>query len=214
MGDFDGDGKDDVAAFTRGDAADVYVALSTGGSFGAPRQWHGHFAVGTEIPEVGDFDGDGRDDIATFTRGSSADVYVSLSSGSAFRQDGWLWHGHFAVGDEIPAVGDVDGDGRDDIVTFTRGDTADVLVSLSDGTRFVQNGWKWHDSFAGGDQVPGMGDFDGDGRADIVAFTRGSTADALVSLSGGTAFGPAGTWHGHFATGDEWPRPSEVQTLP
>ncbi|GHH82341.1 hypothetical protein GCM10018793_41930 [Streptomyces sulfonofaciens] len=214
VGDFDGDGRDDIAAFTRGAAADVYVALSTGTSFGAPRKWHDHFAVGDEVPAVGDFDGDGRDDIAAFTRGDTADVYVSLSSGTLFRQDGWLWHDHFAVGDEVPAVGDFDGDGRDDIAAFTRGDTADVYVSLSDGTRFVQNAWKWHDGFAAGDQVPGVGDFDGDGRADIAAFSRGDTGDVRVALSDGGRFAPgAGTWHDRFAVGDQWPRPSEVQSV-
>ncbi|CAL9660494.1 DUF2961 domain-containing protein [Streptomyces sp. enrichment culture] len=212
VGDFDGDGRDDIATFTRGDTADVYVSLSTGSSFAPSRKWHDHFAVGTELPAVGDFDGDGRDDIATFTRGDTADVYVSLSSGSLFRQDGWQWHSHFATGTEIPAVGDFDGDGRDDIATFTRGDTADVYVSLSDGTRFVQDGWRWHEGFAAGDQVPGTGDFDGDGRTDAVAFTRGSTAQVYVALSGGGALRPAGSpWHGHFAVGGEWPRPSQVE---
>jgi hypothetical protein len=109
-------------------------------------------------------------------------------------------------------VGDFDGDGRDDIATFTRGDTADVYVSLSDGTRFVQDGWRWHDGFAGGDQVPGVGDFDGDGRADAVAFTRGSVAQVYVALSDGGALRPAESpWHGHFAVGGEWPRPSQAE---
>jgi hypothetical protein len=62
--------------------------------------------------------------------------------------------------------------------------------------------------------VPGIGDFDGDGLADAVAFTRGDTADVYVSLSRGDAFGPVGTpWHSHFAVGDEWPRPSGVDVV-
>ncbi|MBF8191786.1 fibronectin type III domain-containing protein [Nonomuraea sp. K274] len=211
VGDFDGDGRDDVATFTRGTSADVYVALSTGTGFAGSRKWHDRFAQGEEIPAVGDFDGDGRDDVATFTRGTSADVYVSLSSGSVFRQDGWRWHDRFAQGGEIPAVGDFDGDGRDDVATFTRGTSADVYVSLSDGGRFVQDGWKWHDGFAGGDQVPGVGDFDGDGRADVIAFTRGDAADVYVATSDGDRFlpGPA-KWHDHFAVGTEWPQPSQI----
>ncbi|MEU7854344.1 FG-GAP-like repeat-containing protein [Nonomuraea sp. NPDC049141] len=189
-GDFDGDGRDDIATFTRGDSGDVWVALSTGSGFAGSRKWHDHFGLGTEIPLTGDFDGDGRDDIATFTRGDRADVYVALSSGSVFRQDGWLWHQNFAVGNETPAVGDFDGDGRDDIVTVTGGSAADVYVSLSDGGRFVQNAWKWHDGFASGDQVPGVGDFNGDGKADVVSFTRGSAGDVFVTTSDGGRFLP------------------------
>jgi hypothetical protein len=53
-GDFNGDGKDDIVTFTRGPAADVYVALSTGHSFvGTGVKWHDFFAVGSEIPRSG-----------------------------------------------------------------------------------------------------------------------------------------------------------------
>ncbi|MFF3285687.1 DUF2961 domain-containing protein [Streptomyces sp. NPDC003023] len=211
VGDFDGDGRDDIATFTRGTDADVYVALSTGSGFAASRKWHDRFAQGGEIPAVGDFDGDGRDDIATFTRGESAEVYVALSSGSVFRQDGWRWHDDFAVGGEIPAVGDFDGDGRDDIVAFTGGDARDVHVSLSDGRRFVQRAWKWHDDFLAGTQIAGVGDFDGDGRADVIAYSRGTEGGVYVARSEGGRFGAVGLWHDHFALGEEWPRPSRIE---
>ncbi|MFC4014115.1 DUF2961 domain-containing protein [Nonomuraea purpurea] len=212
VGDFDGDGKDDIATFTRGDSGDVWVALSTGSGFAGARKWHDRFAIGQEIPAVGDFDGDGKDDIATFTRGEAGDVFVALSSGSVFRQDGWRWHDHFAIGSETPAVGDFDGDGRDDIAAFTGGAAADVYVSLSDGGKFVQRSWKRHDDFAPGDQVPGVGDFNADGKADVIAFTRGEAADVFVATSDGGRFGPNATkWHDRFAVGAEWPQPSQIR---
>ncbi|MGH3762669.1 DUF2961 domain-containing protein [Actinophytocola sp.] len=210
VGDVNGDGRTDIITFTRGDAADVFVALSTGSGFGPGVKWHDHFAVGTERPGVGDFDGDGRDDIVTFTGGTQADAFVSLSNGGAFVQDGWLWHDNFAAGSELAGTGDVDGDGRDDVVTFTRGSTADVFVSLSDGSRFVQNAWKWHDFFAVGQEAPGLADVDGDGRTDILTFTRGTAADVWAALSTGSAFGASATWHDQFATGSQIPRPSLI----
>jgi hypothetical protein len=209
VGDFNGDGRVDIATFTRGSVADVYVALSTGSGFAPSTKWHSNFAVGTEIPAVGDFDGDGRDDIVTFTRGTTADVYVSLSDGIRFGQDGWLWHDHFAIDMELPGIGDFNGDGRDDVATFNRGSLGDVFVSLSDGSRFVQDNWKWHELFTIGTEIPGLGDFNGDGRTDAVAFTRETAADAFVTLSDGGRFVQSGwLWHDHFAVGTEWPRPS------
>ena len=157
-GDFNGDGRDDIVTFTRGGAGDVYVALSTGSSFaGTGVKWHDYFAVGSELPSVGDFNGDGRDDIVTFTRGGSADAYVALSNGSGFAGTGVKWHNYFAVGDEIPGTGDFNGDRRTDIATFTRGPAADVYVARSTGTRFVGTGVKWHDFFAVGDEIPQPG---------------------------------------------------------
>jgi hypothetical protein len=208
-GDVNGDGRADIITFTRGSLADVYVALSNGTGYGPSAKWHDFFAPDTEYPEVGDVNGDGLTDIITFTRGDAADVFVALSTGTGFGP-GIKWHDHFAVGAERPAVGDFDGDGRDDIVTFTRGAAADVFVSLSDGSRFVQNAWKWHDSFAADAGAPGIADVNGDGRADILAFTRGTAADVFAALSTGSAFGASAKWHDNFATGNQIPRPSLI----
>lgn len=202
-GDADGDGKDDVITFTRGDAADVYVSASTGSGFAAPKKWHDHFAIGTEIPAVGDVDGDGKDDIITFTRGTAADVYVSLSDGTKFVQDGWKWHDRFAVDNEFPAVGDVNGDGRADIVTFTRNGNGQVYTALSDGTSFVQDGWLWSSGSVLAGEVAAIADANGDGRDDVVTFTRGTTADVFVSKSTGTSFDARTKWHEWFGAADE-----------
>ncbi|GAB3434522.1 hypothetical protein GCM10027569_85670 [Flindersiella endophytica] len=213
-GDFNGDGRTDVVTFTRGTAADVYVALSNGSAFtGTGALWHDHFAVGDEIPAVGDFNGDGRDDIVTFVRGSqddgpgpAGDVFVALSDGSRFIGDAIRWHLTFGFGAEVPQVGDFNGDGMDDVAVFTRGSAADVYVALSTGTRFTGSGVLWHGSFAGGTEKPGVGDFNGDGRDDVVTFTGGTAADVYVALSNGGAFtGTGGLWHGSFAGGTEVP---------
>ena len=91
----------------------------------APRTqsaWHGFFAVNTlETPYVGDFNGDGRTDIITFTRQNPSavgDVYVALSNGSQFGAN-TKWNDWFAITtDETVVIGDYDGDGKDDIATW------------------------------------------------------------------------------------------------
>ncbi|WP_232837440.1 DNRLRE domain-containing protein [Lentzea terrae] len=200
-GDFDGDGKADIARFTRGTDARVWVALSDGTKFGAEMKWQDHFAADAEIPLVGDFNGDGRDDVAAFTRGTDGAVWVALSDGTKFASTPVKWHTTFARGTEMPAVGDVNGDDKDDIVAFAGGDAADVFVALSDGTNFGSAA-KWHDDFAPDAARGAVGDVDGDGKDDILSFTNGQVT---VASSSGTAFGTSRQWHANFAPGDELP---------
>jgi V8-like Glu-specific endopeptidase len=214
VGDFNGDGKDDIATFTLGTTGDVYVALSDGTKFGASSVWHGDFGFGTELPYVGDFNGDGKDDIAVFTRGTTGDVYVATSDGTKFVGNGVKWHDNFAFNSEIPAVGDFNGDGKDDLAVFTRGSAADAFVALSDGTKFVGTSAKWHDHFAANDEIPAVGDFTGDGKDDIATFTRGTTGDVYVATSDGTKFvGDSAKWHDNFAFNTEVPAPRAIAIL-
>jgi len=218
-GDFNGDGKADIIAFTRGDTGDVYVAPSTGTGFQSATLWHGYFAPNAEIPAVGDVNGDGKDDIVTFHRGPAGhaqrgDVYVALSNGSKFGDTPLapLWHDYFAVDNEIPGLGDVNGDGKDDLVAFHRGSLGDaqrgdVYVALSTGTGF-QPARLWHDYFTINDEIPGVGDFDGDGKDDIIVFVRGTGGQVYVAPSNGSKFSDTSRlWHPLFAPNSEVPAP-------
>ncbi|MCP2329109.1 hypothetical protein HDA40_007616 [Hamadaea flava] len=211
-GDFNGDGKDDAVTFTHGSDADVWVALSTGTSFAGATKWHDFFAPRGELVATGDVNGDGKDDIVSFTHDGLGDVYVALSTGAAFAASA-KWHDWFAPTGEYPAVADVNGDGKADVITFTQGpgDTAaDVYVALSTGSSFAASA-TWHDLFAVGGELPRVGDVNGDGKADIVSFTCDSNADAYVALSNGTSFVGTGLkWSDYFCLGGEFPYLADV----
>ncbi|MBV1854857.1 FG-GAP repeat domain-containing protein [Catellatospora tritici] len=212
-GDFNGDGKDDIVTFTHGSgtAGDVYVGLSTGTGFLGGAKWNDWFAPGAEIPAVGDVNGDGKDDIITFTHDARGDVYVSLSTGTGFAP-GVKWHEFYAPAGEYPAVADANGDGKADLITFTQGaaTAADVYVALSNGSSFGA-GVKWHDLFAVGNELPRVGDVNGDGKADIVTFTCSADADVYAAVSNGSAFvGTTVKWNDFFCVAGEFPYLADV----
>jgi hypothetical protein len=204
VGDWNGDGRDDIAAVTGGSAADVYVALSTGHAFsGNGVKWHDGFGFGTELPLVGDWNGDGRDDLAAFTRGTSGDAFVTLSTGTGFGAR-TKWHDFFCINAERPVAGDWNGDGKDDVATFTRGSTGDVYVAFSTGAAFSGTGIKWHDQFALNSELPFAGDVNADGKDDIVAFARGSLGRVYVARSNGSAFvGTGAIWTTNLCLGTD-----------
>ena len=243
IGDFNGDGLDDLVKFTQKaepgvGPATVYVSLNDNGTLGDNTLWHKFFSLKDEIPMVGDFNGDGKDDIITFTQQEQKDaagniigpavVWVSLSTGRNFATSS-VWHKFFSLKGEVPGVGDFNGDGKDDIITFTQQLQKDangnvigpavVWVALSDGTKFMTSS-VWHKFFSLKGEIPMVGDFNGDGKDDIVTFTQQQQKDAAghiignavvwVSLSTGTRFGPSSIWHTFFSLKGEIPQVGDV----
>jgi hypothetical protein len=149
------------------------------GSFVLDGSWTGA-GHGTDGWYVGDFNGDGKDDIFRYLPGvSGADVFVS--DGMEFVSAGsWTGAGH---GTDGWYVGDFNGDGKDDILRYVEGISgADVF--LSDGTRFVGAG-KWTGAGHGTDGWY-VGDFDGSGEDDIFRYVPG-VSGAQVFLADPTS---------------------------
>ncbi|MCW5631797.1 MAG: VCBS repeat-containing protein [Rubrivivax sp.] len=247
VGDFNGDGKTDLVRFTQQaepgvGPAPTYVRtvrqVSNEVIFSDEELWHSFFSLKGEIPLVGDFNGDGKHDIVTFVQkeqkfadGSPigpAPVWVSISNGSKF-QTSSIWHKFFSLKGEIPLVGDFNGDGKDDIITFVQKEQkfadgspigpAPVWVSISNGSKF-QTSSIWHKFFSLKGEIPLVGDFNGDGKADIATFVGKAQFDAAgkkigsapvwVALSNGTKFGQSRVWHPFFALKGEFPMVADV----
>jgi hypothetical protein len=180
VGDFNGDGKDDIFRYAPGlSGADMF--LSNGSGFASVGSWtSAGVAVAGERWYVGDFNGDGKDDIFRYSPGfSGADMF--LSNGSGFVNVGsWTAAGVAVAGDRW-YVGDYNGDGRDDIMRYNPGFSG-AEVFLSNGTGFAA-GQSWTSA---GLAVVGdhwyTGDFNGDGAADIFRYAPGlSGADMFLA---------------------------------
>ena len=212
VGDFNGDRKVDIVTFTRQNPnaiGDVYVSLSDGSKFGANTKWHDFFAITTdESVIIGDYNGDGKDDIATWLGKGSKQIYVAISTGTGMTSE-TVWVDSIGKDPtDLIFAGDANGDGKKDLIAFARKE-GKVYVALSDGTKFATP-TVWHGFFAVSTfERPRVADVNGDGKADIVTFATDSPTafgDVYVATSNGTKFvGATGAendsskWHDFFA---------------
>ena len=166
-GDFDGDGRDELLIRHQRTGEWRYYAFADTNA-----EVH---ALPLPVGDVyrfmgtGDFDGDGRDDVLFRRRDSQAWLYYAVQDPEAtprvvIRED-------FGVSEDpkygqLRGVGDVNGDGRDDLVLRHR-DTGRWVAYLMDGNRS-----EFHRIHGPTRTLKymlvGLGDFNGDGRDDLL----------------------------------------------
>jgi hypothetical protein len=211
VGDFNGDGKTDVAGLSLSGAWFVGLSSFVSGvpTFGqnqfitgAPWAYYGSgsSAVWTKL-FVADFNGDGKDDIAGFGFNGKWFVGLSQASPTSINESdfsvGAPW-ADFGTGDPNvwvnTYIGDFNGDGKADILGLSFQNN--LFVGLSNGNDNFSVGFPWGQIFAsnvfGSPVDPGaattlmgdsnvltsaitgprihlyLGDFNGDGKTDIV----------------------------------------------
>ncbi|MBC8116989.1 MAG: VCBS repeat-containing protein, partial [Candidatus Saccharimonas sp.] len=178
VGDFNGDGKADLAVANFGSNT-VSVLLGNGaGGFGT----ESHFAVGINPSSVavGDFNGDGKSDLAVSNNGS-ANVSVLPGNGAG----GFGVETRFAVGGTNPlsvTVGDFNGDGKADLATANyASNTVSVLQGNGTGVFAAPT----QSAVGTAPYSVAVGDFNGDGQADLATANSGS-ANVSVLLNNST----------------------------
>jgi hypothetical protein len=176
VGDFNGDGRPDLAVANQVGNS-VSVLLGNGdGSFQTAR----NFAAG-DTPKsvvIGDFNNDGKLDLAVANIVSNT-VSVLLGNGDGtFQTPQTFATGFFPFS---VAVGDFNGDGKPDLaVANETGSSVSVLLGNGDGT--FQTPQNYFVGFAA-DSVA-VGDFNGDGKPDLAV--SGNGVSVLLGNGDGT----------------------------
>lgn len=190
VADFNGDGKMDVAGPATPDANFVAVSLGNGDGTLQPAMT---FAVGSFPPRsvaVGDFNGDGKLDLATANTRQYEPGNVSILLGNG---DGTFGPAvNYTAGTEpfSVAVGDFNADGKLDLAVANRGDGAldpgslSILLGIGDG-RF-----RPAVSYAVGTYPMAVvvGDFNRDGKLDLAVANRLSRNISILLGNGDGTF--------------------------
>ena len=180
VGDFNGDSQQDLAV-ANGGSDDVSILLGDGtGNFSAPT----NFAVGAapQSIAVGDFNGDGKQDLAVANYGfASSSVSILLGDGTG----NFSAATNYGVGGYSPrsvAVGDFNGDGKQDLAT-ANGGSNNVSIFLGDGAGNFSAAT--NHAVGANPYSVAVGDFNGDGKQDL-AVANSTSSDLSILLGDGT----------------------------
>ncbi len=181
VGDFNGDGRPDIVVANRNTAGTVTILLNTTApgatvpSFAAPQT----FAVGNTpySVAVGDFNDDGRPDLAVANFGSgTASVLMDTTAAGATTLS-FAAQQTFAVGASpiSVAVGDFNGDGKPDLVVANHGSNTVSVLTDTTAAGATTASFAPQQTFNVG-SLPysvAVGDFNGDGKPDLVVANEG-----------------------------------------
>jgi Ca2+-binding RTX toxin-like protein len=196
-GDFNGDGYADILWKNDNGSVTDWLGQANGGftanpGFGASvdASWH--------VAGTGDFNGDGYSDILWKNNGGLVTDWLGRADGG-FTGNGDTFLAHVDTSWHIAGTGDFNGDGSSDILWQNDGGLVTDWLATANGS-FTGNGdtflahvdTSWH--------VAETGDFNGDGRADILWQNNGGLVTDWLATANGSFTGNGDTFLAHTDT--------------
>jgi hypothetical protein len=189
VGDFNLDGKPDLATANAG-SNNVTILLNTctarpcPPAFTQPASSPETAPTGPQAVAVGDFNLDGKPDLATPNSQASGNVTILLGNGTGDFNPASTSPEAVGAFPESVAVGDFNLDGKPDLVTGNHA-SDNVTILLGDGTGNFNPAATSPEAVGNDPTSVAVGDFNLDGKPDLVV-TNGTAASITILLGDGT----------------------------
>jgi chitodextrinase len=198
IGDFDGDGKHDIL-WRDAASGENYLYLMNGTTIVSEGYLRTVADPNWRVAGVGDFDGDGKHDIL-WRNSASGENYLYLMNGTTIVNEGYLR----TMADQnwrVAGVGDFDGDAKAD-VAWRHATTGENYLYPMDGTTIKPTEGYVRTVADAGWKIAAVGDYDGDGRSDLLWRNSATGENYLYPMDGTTIKGsegyvrtvPIGSW--------------------
>ncbi|MCK1305757.1 FG-GAP-like repeat-containing protein [Bradyrhizobium sp. 45] len=204
IGDFNGDGKSDLLLLNSVNKGVAVWELNGTSVLASPQV--GTMASGFHFASAGDFNGDGKTDLLMLNDTTHA-LQVWLMDGTQVTSESTIGTISASAGWRFSNLGDFNGDGKSDLLLLNDA-THGVAVWLMDGTQVTANpqigtmsafaGWRFADT----------GDFNADGKSDLMLFNDNTHGVAVWELNGTQII--AGPQVGVAASGDSYARLEDI----
>ena len=182
IGDFNGDGRDDLL-WRNGSTGQTtnWLAQPIGSFVGNDANALSTIGTTWQVAGIGDFNGDGRSDILWRENTGAMTTALGQANGGFAGNSANFWT-TISTSWQIVGSGDFNGDGRDDILwrNPTTGEITNWLGQANGS--FIGNDANFYTVIPTSWQVAGIGDFNGDGRDDLL-WRNGSTGQTTDWLA-------------------------------
>lgn len=185
--DFNGDGKSDLL-FVNSATNGVAVWQMDGAKIAAGPQI-GVMAQGFHIASTGDFNADGKTDLLMIND-STHDATIWQMNGTQVASKTTIATINAAGGWDFVGTGDFNGDGKTDLL-FLNGQTHGVAIWQMNGSQITSGSQIAVMNAAGGWHFADVGDFNGDGKSDLLFLNDATHGVAVWAMNGTKIMGSA-----------------------